>query len=246
MLSRLTLESYDLFKKDPPRSIAPVARQGFCNENYIVTTPKNKYVVRKLLREDVDRNFEVIVHKLAYIEEITSELVHYDPEHALMIFRYLEGEHKQKLLYEDIVLVAETLRKLHAIDTDSLLASPLPIRTFFSFSYDETVAEALDEVESHSSEYVLCHHDLNPYNLIWQKEKLKIIDFEYAGISDIYFDLASICVEFGLSLQEENAFLHAYFGGKCFFEKKLKAYKVLYKALCQQWFEKNSTKACSS
>jgi len=242
MLSKPILESYDLFKKDPVSSIVPVARQGYCNENYVVITQHSRYIVRRLLRDDVNRELESTIHTLAYTEGLTSELLLYDRSRGLMFFEYLEGEHKERLTLEDIALVAKVLKRLHRID---LPAHPSSIKDLFSPPFTTEVETALHTLSLYDTEYVLSHHDLNPYNLIWQKRTVKLIDFEYAGVSDLYFDLASVSVEFSLSPEQELYFLESYFGKEVFFEKKLTAYKVLYQALCESWFEQNSLKSCS-
>ena len=63
-----------------------------------------------------------------------------------------------------------------------------------------------------------------------------MIDFEYAGVNDRYFDLASVCVEFGLDEGIQKVFLDAYFEGAYSLEK-LEAYKMIYMQLCKEWFE---------
>ena len=64
------------------------------------------------------------------------------------------------------------------------------------------------------------------------------MDWEDAAINDRYFDLASVCVEFNLGKENEAYFLRRYFTeANEINEVKLKAYKIIYKALCTQWFE---------
>jgi len=62
-----------------------------------------------------------------------------------------------------------------------------------------------------------------------------LIDFEYAGVNDKYFDLSSVCVEFGLDKQMQKVFLDAYFEGDYTLDK-LEAYTILYTQLCKEWF----------
>jgi len=53
------------------------------------------------------------------------------------------------------------------------------------------------------------------------------------------FFLASFSVEFQLSEWDEAYMLASYFTDKKWDKKKLDAYKVIYRALCAQWFEEN-------
>jgi len=239
MLNRQLLESYDLFKKDLVLSVSPVERQGFCNENYIVTTQKSKYIIRKLLRDDIDRDLEVKIHQHVFNKGLTSKLHLYDPQNGVMVFSYLDGEHRKRLSQEAIDQLVYTLLDLHQIDMYASSIKPLNIHKLFSSPYTEKVNDAINTIDKYVPQYALCHHDLNPYNLIWQKNGVKLIDFEYAGINDIYFDLASVSVEFALSCEEDIYLLQKYFQEDIFFTEKFYAYKLVYKALCETWFSEN-------
>jgi hypothetical protein len=57
---------------------------------------------------------------------------------------------------------------------------------------------------------------------------------------DVYFDLACMSVEFKLSVAEDQKILEYYFESESYFEEKLKAYKMVYKALCEAWFLERS------
>jgi len=199
--------------------------QGYCNENYLVEANGLKYIVRKLLRDDIDRAFEWKVQHLAYAQGITAEPLVFDEENGFMVFAFLEGEHKTKLEVNELKRLAQTLRKLHSITID---AKPIELQTDTS------------SIDNYPKEYVLCHNDLNPQNIFFSDE-LKFIDWEYAGVNDRYFDLACVCVEFGLDSEIQGVFLEAYFEDEDFSLEKLGAYKVIYKALCEEWFQNNRT-----
>jgi len=197
--------------------------QGYCNENYLVVADGVKYIVRKLLRDDIDREFEWKVQNLAYAEGITAEPLAFDSKNDFMVFEFLEGKHKHKLDENELKLLAQTLQKLHSITID---AKPIVLQTDTSI------------VECYPKEYVLCHNDLNPQNIFFPNE-LKFIDWEYAGVNDRYFDLACVCVEFGLEDEMVEVFLGAYFEGEDFCLEKLEIYKIIYQALCEEWFKDN-------
>ena len=126
-------------------------------------------------------------------------------------------------------LLAETLKNLHGIEVSN---EPIPIK--LEYKNDE-VYQAFETLEQYPEEYVLCHNDLNPKNIFFTNDA-KLIDFEYAGVNDKYFDLACVCVEFALDNKIEKIFLDAYFESR-YYPKKLEAYKVVYKALVEEWFE---------
>ena len=58
-----------------------------------------------------------------------------------------------------------------------------------------------------------CHNDLLSANFIDDGERIRIVDWEYAGMGDPYFDLANFAVNNGLDEEAERALLAAYGGG---------------------------------
>jgi thiamine kinase-like enzyme len=60
----------------------------------------------------------------------------------------------------------------------------------------------------------LCHHDLLAGNFIQdgQKEKVWIIDWEYARKGDLFFDLGNLAANNHFTEEQEREFLRHYFG----------------------------------
>jgi Ser/Thr protein kinase RdoA (MazF antagonist) len=217
------LKNHPFFSSKQIESCTRLENQGYCNENYLLIVDGVKYIVRKLLRDDIDRVFEWKVQNLAYEQGITAEPLVFDREHNFMVFAFLEGEHKSILALDELKVLAQTLQKLHSITID---AKPIELQTDTS------------TVECYPKEYVLCHNDLNPQNIFFSND-VKFIDWEYAGVNDRYFDLACVCVEFGMDGEIVEVFLRNYLEGEDFSFEKLEAYKTIYIALCKQWFEEN-------
>ena len=63
-----------------------------------------------------------------------------------------------------------------------------------------------------SHEPVPCHNDLLAANLIRNDGDLRIVDWEYAGMGDRWFDLGNLAVNNGLDERCEEVLLEAYFG----------------------------------
>jgi thiamine kinase-like enzyme len=59
---------------------------------------------------------------------------------------------------------------------------------------------------------VLCHDDLLPANFIDTPGGIRIVDWEYAGMGNRWFDLGNFAVNNELGAAEEEAFLTAYLG----------------------------------
>jgi aminoglycoside phosphotransferase (APT) family kinase protein len=121
---------------------------------------------------------------------------------------------------ERLGAVAEALRRVHG-------CSPIP-STFSGFRIVEAYAEAAGtEPPAFASDLatrieaaltdpehapVPCHNDLIAANFLWDGERVRIVDWEYAGMGDRYFDLGNLAVNNELSAADEHALLEAYFG----------------------------------
>lgn len=212
-----------------------LSQQGFSNENYSFYADKQRYLLRKFKLQDRDRTLEYEVQKLAYQHDLAAQPYYLNLEEDFMICEYLDGKHISKLTRAEISVFVEQLKQLHTVKIDQ---QPLAFKGYFSVLTQE-IKEAFDVIDNTSVETVLCHNDLNPLNCIFAKETIKFIDWEFAGMNDCYFDLASFSVEFQFSVLDEAYMLALYFGRTGWDKKKLDAYKIIYKALCKQWFAEN-------
>ena len=232
---KFDLKKYALFAEETITAFTLLEKQGYNNENYVVHSEEKKYIVRKFIRTDVDRKFEFKVQKLAFEKGVASEPLLLDEENALAVSIYLEGTHKETLEKNDLDQFAEVLKKVHTLNIEK---DPLALETLLEIKSKE-VKDAFAALESFPSEYVLCHNDLNPRNILFS-ETIQLIDWEDSAVNDRYFDLASVSVEFNLDEQYEEYFLRRYFTEEDEINvQKLKAYKIIYKALCTQWFDKH-------
>lgn len=59
---------------------------------------------------------------------------------------------------------------------------------------------------------VPCHNDLLPGNVLFGDDRVWLLDFEYAGMNDVFFDLGNLSVNAGLSEAAEHELLQLYFG----------------------------------
>jgi thiamine kinase-like enzyme len=62
---------------------------------------------------------------------------------------------------------------------------------------------------------VPCHDDLLTANFIRQGDVVWIVDWEYAGMGDRYFDLGNLSVNNGFEERDDVALLEAYWGEPC-------------------------------
>jgi thiamine kinase-like enzyme len=157
---------------------------------------------------------------------IAPDVVAFSAELECLVTGFIEGrpvdaaELRGPLLEE----VAGALRAVHAgpplahafspwdrVDAYRLIAlrqgMPLPI------GYDEVDAAA-DRIASALGERPVapCHNDLLTANFLHDGTRLRILDWEYAGMGDPYFDLANLAANNEFSDDDEGRLLAAYHG----------------------------------
>jgi len=233
----IDLSNYPLFQDNDIKSLTLLSDQGFSNKNYTFQDRNTTYLLRKFILHGRDRTLEYKIQLLAYEENIAAKPFMLDLDNELMICEFLEGEHRSTLAKEDLLELVKVLKKLHAIKIDS---EPVKLEGLFTLKTKE-LEEAFNILEEYPKEMLLCHNDLNPKNLIFSNNSLKCIDWEFAGMNDLYFDLASVSVEFSLDDEMEEYFLAQYFEVISWNKSKLEAYKTIYIALCKQWFQTQET-----
>jgi len=231
----LNLSSLTLFSGKTLSKPILLSQQGFSNENYSFYADTQRYLLRKFKLQDRDRTLEYEVQKLVYQHGLAAQPYYLNLEEGFMVCEYLDGKHIHKLTRVEISVFVQQLKQLHVLKIDQ---QPLVLKANFPVCTQE-LEDAFDVIDHASVEIVLCHNDLNPLNCIFFKQAIKFIDWEFAGMNDRYFDLASFSVEFQFSVLDEAYMLASYFGREGWNKKKLDAYKVIYKALCKQWFEEN-------
>lgn len=229
----INVKHYKLLANQTVEELSLLDQQGHCNINYYLKTDKARYVVRKFKHQS-DREAEFFIQNLAHKQGIAGKAFYLDEEKELMFCEYVEGEHYYKLNQQTLKKLALVLQKLHKI---KLQQRPTTFKSSFKYK-DKKVYEAYSVLNRFKPDYVLAHNDLHPKNILFG-EKIQLIDWEYAGVSDRYFDLAAIILEFKLNAKDEKSFLRAYFPArKVPNYKKLEAYKTIYKTLWTVWFYK--------
>ncbi len=232
------LKKHPFFSDKTIESCTLLEHQGYCNENYLLVVDGVKYIVRSFVKNDTDRLQEFDIQKQASNFAIAPEPLLLNLEDGYMVMKFIEGIHKKKLDIEMLYNLVDCISTLH--DKVSIKGDMLNIKEVLH-TRNEEIDGALDTLEldiKYPSDFVVSHNDLNPMNILWQGSKPILLDFEYASVNSHYFDLGAISIEFSLDKKEETLMLRRYFGS-CFLRENFDAYKVLYKALCEEWFQKN-------
>jgi thiamine kinase-like enzyme len=207
---------------------------GITNRNYLVTLGGNRYVIRVPGKDTsllgIDRSAERQANEnaaaIGVAPRVAAQLE--DPPCLVTEFVVCEEMTPEGLREpETMKTVMAELRKVHDSGAD------LPT-SFDSFrvveEYRETAAsrggeipEAFDEAHERAGEIeaalsgpehdpVPCHNDLLAGNFLRGSERIWIVDWEYAGMGDRYFDLANFAINNELSPSQHPELLADYFG----------------------------------
>jgi thiamine kinase-like enzyme len=202
---------------------------GITNHNFKVTLDGEAYVLRiagadtELL--GIDRHAEHAAAQAAAEVGVGPEVV--DFVDGSLITRFVEGRPVPPEELRRPECLRETARLLRHVHE----GARFPAR-FDSFRvverYHQTALEhgasipaayepakrRADEIERElgSRPEHPCHNDLLNANFIRSPAGIRIVDWEYAGMGDRFFDLANLAVNHELSDDEVDVLLEAYFG----------------------------------
>jgi thiamine kinase-like enzyme len=207
---------------------------GLTNRNYKVTTPDGTYVLRhsKPSSADelaVDRRAEYENSVRAAATGVGAPVVDFLPDDGVLVVGFLDGETlTDELLQQPGILprVAEACRRLHAgepfvnrFDMFELQADYLRRVRQRGFrlppgylEHAGTVRRIRDALGVRSVATRPCNNDLLAANFIDDGRTVSIIDYEYSGNNDPYFELGNIWSECHLTLDQLAELVGAYDG----------------------------------
>ena len=229
----IKISHYKLLENKTIKEFSKLKEQGHCNINYLIKTEDKKYLLRKF-KHDNNRKKEFYLQNIAHKKNLAAKARLLDEKNHLMICDFVEGVHQDKLEQHTLKKLALSLQKLHRINVPFAAYN---FKNNFKLK-DKKALEAFKIIKTFKPEYVLGHNDLHSKNILFAK-KIQFIDWEYAGKTDRYFDLAAIIIEFKLKKKDEKTFLRSYFFRREKVNyKKLEAFKIIYKTLWTVWFGK--------
>lgn len=235
-MSKVSVESIlpriDLWKGQSPSH--ETLSGGLTNENYTVRVNGEKYVLRipgQGSEVMIDRECELLNSKAAEKAGISPNiLANLKPENVLVI-EYLEGEvqHPETIAEDDMKIekIGKALKRLkeNASFVNTTYVFEM-IRQYFQkckevaaiLPHDfDWILGVMDEIEAKMERnrppLAASHNDLLSENFILDPNgKMWVIDWEYGGMNDPYFDLGDVSVEHPFTGDQEKLLLNAYAG----------------------------------
>ncbi len=210
---------------------------GITNTNFVATVagaPEGeRWVVRipgertELLGIDRANEAEAAVRaaELGIGPQVLGEL----PGVGTLITRLVPGHHLDGAPF--IARLADVVGLLRVFHRSGPLAGGFPIHRVVEWHardatiHGATVPDAYERLHDRSAAIesafaaaptplVPCHNDLLPGNVLFEEgsERAWLLDYEYAGMNEVFFDLANLSVNCGLDTAAEERLLSLYFG----------------------------------
>jgi thiamine kinase-like enzyme len=178
----------------------------------------------------IDRGAECEANKLAADLGVAPPVVLMLDDPEVIVTRFVEAQEMSEedlRRPESIEKTAAVLRTVHdsGREVPSTFDSFRIVETYMETAGERGVAKPdyYDEAigHAHSIERALsgpehhpvpCHNDLLCANFLDEGGSIRIVDWEYAGMGDRYFDLGNFSVNNELDEDAQDALLEAYFG----------------------------------
>jgi thiamine kinase len=206
-------------------------KHGLTNESWLVSTDQDVLVVRMSNTSEeslqINRASEALILGAVADAGIGPEVLLCDPARHLLVTSYMgpTWSEADAAFGDNIVRIAAVLRRLHA------LAPPQGLHSVDLLAVIDGYLQTLDENSVHCAATVsamrirsreiasmlqrdsvarLCHNDVHALNIVATQDGLRLIDWEYAGLGERMFDLASICIYHGYDKAQRERLLLAY------------------------------------
>jgi thiamine kinase-like enzyme len=160
---------------------------------------------------------------------VGAEVIAFLRPEGYLVTRFIEGTPIADLDVhhpETIARVADSVRRFHEGPAIPGLFIPLRIVEAYralaeargvpippEYALAQSIARRIElSLITNPLELRPCHNDFLPGNLIDDGSRMRIVDWEYAGMGDPFFDLGNFSVNNELTEDEDEAFLAAYDG----------------------------------
>ena len=205
---------------------------GITNHNLKVELDDGETFVLRIGGRDtellgIDRRVEYEAALAAAAVGVGPEVVAYIEPEGYLVTQFIEGEIVSVARMHDVATirgVASALRAVHH-------GPPLPgrfdpfrvVEEYRSTAFARGAAVPPEYVGARQTARAIerargpvperpCHNDLLNANFIDDGRRIRIVDWEYAGMGDVFFDLANFAVNHDLDESARESLLVAYFG----------------------------------
>lgn len=229
-----------------------ILKKGMTNRSFRFICKDRKYIMRipgEGTEQLINRRQEAKVYEVLGGRAICDPVIYINPENGYKITEFLEEARCCNASDEnDVKKCMERLRQFHEmklkVDHEFDLFSQMD---FYENLWGETpsvypdyrvtkekVTSLKGYIQSHVERKTLSHIDAVPDNFLFakteEKEKIFLIDWEYAGMQDPHVDIAMFGIYSLYNRKQMDQLMDLYFEGNCRIETRIKIY--CYVAVC--------------
>ena len=204
---------------------------GITNHNFKVDVDGDAFVLRVGGKDTdllgIDRSVEHGASRVAAGLGIGPCVAAFVEPEGYLVTRFIAGRPippEEMRRPETIARAAQTLREIHdgpaipgrfdsfrVVEAYCVTATAHGVRIPDAYSEAKETADAIERARK-GERPVPCHNDLLNANFIDDGERMRIVDWEYAGMGDRFFDLANFSVNHEFGDEENDELLASYFG----------------------------------
>jgi thiamine kinase-like enzyme len=206
---------------------------GITNRNYLLAAGAERVVVRvfgaRTALLGIDRAAENVAARAAAAAGVGPPVLAFLPEAGCLVSRFVDGEpiSTEDLQRPDVLaLVARSVRAIHAcpavpsafpvfriVERYEALARERGVAVPPDYRLAHALAQRIEEaVTASPAPVTTCHNDMLNANFLREGDHIWILDYEYAGMGDPYFDLGNLSINNDLTDEAQEHLLHAYLG----------------------------------
>ena len=242
-----------------------VLKKGMTNRSFIFECKGEEYIMRipgEGTNNLINRREEADVYSVILDKNICDDIKYFNPENGYKITRYFKDSRTcNPNDKNDVAKCIELIRGLH----ERKIKVPHTFDLFGQIEfyehlrgdrvslyrdYNDTknkIWELKEYIEANKEEMVLTHIDAVFDNFLFirdgEKEYIRLIDWEYAGMQDPHIDIAMFAIYAFYDREKIDYIIDCYFNNNCEWAVRIKIY--CYVAICgllwSNWCEYKST-----
>ena len=175
----------------------------------------------------IDRRAEEASARMAASVGVVPGVVAMVEPEGYLVTRFIEGDPVPPERMREsavIVAVADSIRAIHGgtpipgrfdshrvVEAYAATAEAHGVKPPKDYEWAHDVSRRIEAFRG-AQQLVPCHNDLLNANFIDDGERIRIVDWEYAGMGDRFFDLGNFSVKHGYEPANDEVLLRAYFG----------------------------------
>ena len=206
---------------------------GFSNETYLAKINQNKYVIKININQSsylrLGRVQECLAQQKAAALGIAPKVISYPEDARYIISEYFDGHTMtyDEIVNKNILRLVEIIKSIHSIKGVNRQCSCFDLIdrytkgiSKFKVSIPDGYYDILKKTDiirnrraqDHINNSKYAHNDILSNNILFDGQKIIIIDWELSGLGDPFMDLASLAYSNWMTKEQEQFMLTAYFG----------------------------------